>query len=63
MVFTKIAPTLDMLLNKLKEILAGTDYEFSNGKTTLHAYLVKIRFQYQKADNRKVIMESPSLVA
>ena len=29
----------------------------------LHAYLVKIGFQYQKADNQKVVMKSPRLFA
>ena len=52
-----------MLLSKLKEISAGTDCEFPYGRTTLHAYLVKVELQYQKADNHKVIMKSPILVA
>ena len=53
----------DMLLSKLKEISAGTDCEFPYGRTMLHAYLVKIGLQYQKADNHTVIMKSPILVA
>ena len=55
---------LDMLiLTKLKEPSAATDYEFLYGRTTLHAYLIKIGFQFRKADNQKVNMESPKLVA
>ena len=52
-----------MLLSKLKEISAGTDCEFPYGRTMLHAYLVKVGLQYQKADNHKVIMKSPILIA
>ena len=51
----------DMLLSKLKEISAGTDCKFPYGRIMLHAYLVGL--QYQKADNHKVIMENPILVA
>ena len=40
----KIAPTLDILLSKLNEISAGTDYEFPYGRTTLHVYLTKNGF-------------------
>ena len=53
----------DMLLSKLKEISAGTDCKFPYGRIMLHAYLVKVGLQYQKADNHNVIMESPILVA
>ena len=64
MVFTKIKSCQrDMLLSKLKEISAGTDCKFPYGGTMLHAYLVKVGLQYQKADNQNVIMKSPILVA
>ena len=55
----------DMLLSKLKEVSAGTDCEFPYGRTMLHAYLVKVGLQYQKADIKyhKVIMKSPILAA
>ena len=52
-----------MLLSKLKEISAGTDSKFPYGRIMLNAYLVKVGLQYQKADNHKVIMENPILVA
>ena len=52
-----------MLLSKLKEVSAGTDCKFPYGRTMLHAYLVKVGLQYQKADNHNVIMKSPILVA
>ena len=52
-----------MLLSKLKEISAATDCKFPYGGTMLHAYLVKVGLQYQKADNHNVIMKSPILVA
>ena len=52
-----------MLLSQLKEISAGIDCKFPYGRTTLHAYLVKIRLQYQKADNQKVIMKSQRFFA
>ena len=51
-----------MLLRKLKEISAVTDCKFPYGGTMLHAYLVKVGLQYQKADNHNVIMKSPILV-
>ena len=64
MVFTKTKSCQrDMLLSKLKEISAGTDCKFPYGGTMLHAYLVKVGLQYQKADNHNVIMKSPILVA
>ena len=64
MVFTKIKlRQWDMLLSKLKEISAGIDWKFPNGKTMLHSYLVKIGLQYRKSDNQKVIMKRPSLVS
>ena len=54
-----------MLLSKLKEVSAGTDCKFPYGRTMLHAYLVKVGLQYQKADIKyhKVIMKSPVLAA
>ena len=52
-----------MLLSKLKEISAGTDCKFPYGRIMLHAYLVKVGLQYQKADNQNVFMKSPILVA
>ena len=64
MVFTKTKSCQrDMLLRKLKEISAVTDCKFPYGGTMLHAYLVKVGLQYQKADNHNVIMKSPILVA
>ena len=51
-----------MLLSKLKEISAGIDCKIPYGRTMLHV-LVKTGLQYQKADNQKVIMKSPRLVA
>ena len=64
MVFTKIKSCQrDMLWSKLKKISAGTDCKFPYGRTMLHAYLVKVGLQYQKADNQNVIMKSPILVA
>ena len=64
MIYTKIKlRQWDMLLSKLKEISAGIDWKFPNGKTMLHSYLVKIGLQYRKADNQKVIMKSRRLVA
>ena len=63
MVFTKInLGQWDMLLSKLKEISAGIDCKIPYGRTMLHV-LVKTGLQYQKADNQKVIMKSPRLVA
>ena len=47
-----------MLLSKLKEISAGIDCKIPYGRTMLHG-LVKT----EKADNQKVIMKSPRLVA
>ena len=52
-----------MLWSKLKKISAGTDCKFPYGRTMLHAYLVKVGLQYQKADNQNVFMKSPILVA
>ena len=46
-----------MLWSKLKEISAGTDCKFPYGRTMLHAHLVKVGLQYQKADNQNVIMK------
>ena len=48
-----------MLLSKLKEISGGTDCKFPRGRTMLHTYLVKVGFQYQKANNHNLIMKSP----
>ena len=50
----KIAPTLwyALFLGKLH-----------NGRTMLHAYLVKIELQYQKANNQKSILKSKRLLA
>ena len=63
MVFTKKnLGQWDMLLSKVKEISAGIDCEIPYGRTMLHV-LVKTELQYQKADNQKVIMKSPRLVA
>ena len=60
MVFTKIKLCQrDMLLS----FSAWTDCRFPYGRTMLHAYLVKVGLQYQKADNHNVIMKSPILVA
>ena len=62
--FTKIKfRQRNVLLNKLKEISAGIDCKFTYGRNMLHAYLVKIGLQYQKADNQKVIIKSPRLSA
>ena len=63
MVFTKMnLGQWDMLLSKLKEISAGIDCKIPYGRTMLHV-LVKTGLQYQKADNQKVIIKSPRLVA
>ena len=51
-----------MLLSKLKKISAGIDCKIPYGRTVLQA-LVKTGLQYQKADNQKVIMKNPRLVA
>ena len=51
-----------MLLSKLKEISAGIDCKFSYGRPMLPV-VVKTGLQYQKADNQKVIIKSPRLVA
>ena len=51
-----------MFLIKLKEISARIDCKIPYGRTMLHV-LVKPRLQYQKADDHKVIMKSPRLVA
>ena len=51
-----------MLLSKVKEISFGIDCKIPYGRTMLHV-LVKTGLQYQKADNQKVIMKSPRLVA
>ena len=51
------------IASKLKEISAGTDCKFPYGRTMLHTHLVKIEWQYQKADNHKVIMKSPRFFA
>ena len=48
-----------MLLNKLKRISIRTDCKVPYRRTMLHAYLVKIELQYQKAGNQKVIMKNP----
>ena len=48
-----------MILSKLKEISAGTGCKFPRGRTMLHTYLVKVGFQYQKANNHNLIMKSP----
>ena len=52
-----------MLLGKLKEISTGTYSKFPYGRTMLHAYLVKGRLQYQKAENQKVILKGPIFFA
>ena len=63
MVFTKInLGQWDMLLSKLKEISAGIDCKIPYGRTMLHV-LVKTGLQYQEADNQKVFIKSPKLVA
>ena len=49
------------ILCKLQEISAETDHQFRNGRSTLLKYIRKTGFQYQKADNLKLIMESPRL--
>ena len=59
----KVPPTLDTLLAKLQEISLDTNYQFPYGRTTLYKIIKKLAFKYKKADNRKVIMESPRLVA
>ena len=61
--YAKIAPTLDMLLQKLKERSAGTEYEFPYERNTLYRLMKKLGFKFQAADNRTVIMESPRIVA
>ena len=47
----------------MKERSAGTEYEFRYERTTLYHLVKKLGFQFQAADNRKVIMESPGIVA
>ena len=44
--YTKIAPTLDMLLQKLKERSSGTEYEFPYKRTTLYHLVKKLGFQF-----------------
>ena len=62
MVFTKIKSSQqNMILIKLKEFSAVTECKFPYGRTMLHAYLVKIGLQYQKADDQKVIMKTSRL--
>ena len=64
MLFTKIKlHQRDIILIKLKEVSAGTDCNFPYGRAILLAYLVKTGLQYQKADNQKVIMKSPTFFA
>ena len=52
-----------LLSSKLKKFSTGTDSKFPYGRTMLHAYLVKVGLQYQKADNQKVMMKGPILFA
>ena len=59
----KTASTIDALYEKLKEILTGMHYEFPYGRTTLYYLLKKHDFKYLKADNHKVLMETPRIVA
>ena len=49
-----------MLLQKLKERSAGTEYEFPYETTTLY-HLVKMLGSQFQADDHKVIMERPSV--
>ena len=51
-----------MILSKLKETSAAIDSKFPYGRTMLNAYLVKIGFQYQKADNRKSLWKVQDLL-
>lgn len=53
--------TKKIRLCKLQEISAETNHQFRNGRSTLLKCIRKTGFQYQKADNLKVIMESPRL--
>ena len=50
----KIAPTLDMIHDRIKE-------EFPYGRTTLYHVLRKLGFRYCKANGRSVVMESARL--
>ena len=59
----KFAQTIDALYKILKEISTGTHYEFSHGRTTLYHLLKKLGFKCQKGDNRKVLMETPRIIA
>ena len=59
----KTAPTIDALYEKLKEISTGAHNEFLYCRITLHHLLKKLGFKYQKADNRKVLLEIPKIVA
>ena len=59
----KAAPTIDVLHKKLKEISTGMHYEFPYGRTTLYHLQKKRGFKYQKADNHKVLMETPRIVS
>ena len=51
-----------MLLSKLKEISVRIYCKIPYARTMLHV-LVKPGLQYQKAENQKVIIKSPRLVA
>ena len=58
----KTAPIIDALYEKLKKkqkTKTGTHYELLYGRITLYHFLKELGFKYQKADNCKVLMETP----
>ena len=59
----KFASPLDILLWRIQEIPAWAVYESPYSRSTLHTYIRKIGFQYQKTDIHKVKMESLRLVS
>ena len=59
----KIAPTLDMIYEKILQKTSGEDYEFPYGRSTLSKILKSLGFHYCRNKNRQVLMESPRIQA
>ena len=59
----KTTPSIDVLHIKLKGLSTERHYALFYGRTTLYHLLKRLDFKYQKADNHKVLMEAPSIVA
>ena len=59
----KIAPTLNMIYEKILQKTSCEDYEFPYGRSTLSKILKSLGFRYCRNKNRQVLMESPCIQA